>query len=123
MSSLAAGSDGRRPGAKTAVWIAWGAAAVTVGGAATTLVLQYLSRAAVPFDDASNALGLLPVVTLAGLAALIASRQPKNRIGWILLGAIGSFGVNNLVIQLAIRSQLAGPSYSARRWGVAPYTG
>lgn len=63
-----------------------------------------------------DAARVLPFVTLAGLGALIASRQRKHPIGWILLGAIGSFAVDNLAQQAAIRSQLSGTSYSG--WAI-----
>jgi hypothetical protein len=52
-------------------------------------------------------------LTSAGLGALIASRQPRNWTGWILLGASISLALNSLAINLAVQSQLAGPAFSS----------
>jgi hypothetical protein len=51
MGSLPAGQVGRRHvSAKSAAWVAWGAATVIFGCTAATVVLLYLNRVAVGID-------------------------------------------------------------------------
>ena len=102
---------------KAAARIAWAAASVIFGFTAAVFVLLYLNRAAIDnaaiLTDAGNA--LIPV-SIAGLGALIAARQPKNRIGWILLGIAGANALNLMAALVAIRFQLTGESSSG--WAI-----
>ena len=89
--------------AKATSQLAWGAAAVVlaISGAA-----QFLSG-----DPGAAVYNVIPVI-LAGLGVLIAIRQPRNAIGWILLGVAGAFAANTIAGAGASYSQPAsgGPS-------------
>jgi signal transduction histidine kinase len=95
---------------KTAARIAWGVVAVIVGLIVAELVLLYIDRAAIDAVTASHVGNILVSATLAGLGALIASRQPQNRVGWIILCIGGAIAVNSVATLVAIAIQLAGTS-------------
>jgi hypothetical protein len=72
------------------------AAALVLGGLALALLV-----AQVPLSDMAHSLNLsgaasaASVLTLAGVGLVVAWRQPRNLMGWILLGGAVFLGLNN----------------------------
>ena len=102
--------------ARTTTWLARGAAAVILAFTAAAILLAYLGRAAIAGGVVSAAGASTWPVVFAGLGAVIASRQPRNRIGWILLGVAGATAVNNLALTGALYAELGGTSSSG--WAI-----
>jgi signal transduction histidine kinase len=75
---------------RTTVWLARAWWLLTMGLLALTLVLGFLTSGEEPGDWFSIAI-LVPMIGFASVGALIASRHPRNPIGW-LFSAI-AFGV------------------------------
>src|SRR5690242_1464823 len=82
----------------TATWTAAGAA-ITLGIAAAFLLLQ-------PSDTPVFVLPLFGVMTVsyALVGALVATRQPQNPVGWLLLGAAVIMGASMFGSSYAIVS-------------------
>ena len=103
LSQWCRGADNLRVSAKATSQLAWGAAVVVL---ALSGAAQFLSG-----DPGGAVYNVIPVI-LAGLGVLIAIRQPRNAIGWILLGVATAFAANTLAGAGASYSQPAsgGPS-------------
>ncbi|MDP9293747.1 MAG: hypothetical protein M3O90_04855, partial [Actinomycetota bacterium] len=71
--------------------LAWAAYAVYVALVVATVVLVVVQDA--PTDE----LVVIPLSGFATVGALIAARQPRNAVGWILLGIGLAFGLNALI--------------------------
>src|SRR5438552_2500076 len=117
--------------ARVATRVAWSLWLATLGLVAGGLALTFLNGFS--HQDPFFAVVLPSLsVTYASVGALIASRQPENRIGWLLLFMAGSFAVGNLGDQYAVRGlvtapgSLPGPTLAAwaKSWvfvlGIAP---
>jgi hypothetical protein len=76
---------------RTASWLAWSLAALSVAMFVASIALYILiSSAPIPSDVGSSrtlidALTLVPALAFPVVGALIASRRPRNPIGWICL--------------------------------------
>ena len=92
-----------RISARGTTWLAGGAEAVVVAISGVALFLS---------GTLSTATYLVIPVILAGLGVLIASRQPRNPIGWILLAIGGAFAANNVAVASADYAQAIGASSS-----------
>jgi signal transduction histidine kinase len=90
--------------------LAWGIAFACFAMAAPSLVLLYLNRAAIDSFNSSNVFGLVAAVTFGVLGGVVASRRPKNPIGWLMLGIAVGNGVSALAWLIALRALLAGAS-------------
>jgi hypothetical protein len=73
---------------RTAARLAWGMAALCLTGTLTGLVLTALSGA-LEWQLTRFAAALTPLVAFPVVGALIASRQPRNPVGWQLLAVGG----------------------------------
>jgi signal transduction histidine kinase len=93
--------------------LAWGAAAVVYGLVAAEAMLLYLDRSVVNAVSITYANNLLVPLSLAALGALVASRQPRNPVGWIILGLGGALVVNSIAPLAATRVQMSGTSATA----------
>src|SRR3712207_5516899 len=72
---------------RAAAWLAWSMWALSLPFAAFSGVLGFLTASSHPrFDSGFLFLISLMVLTFPTVGALIASRRPKNPIGWILCG-------------------------------------
>jgi signal transduction histidine kinase len=78
--------------------------------AVAALVLLYLDRRAIDSFNSSNVFGLVTAVTFGALGGVVASRRPKNPIGWLMLGIAVCTGVSALTWLIALRAILAGAS-------------
>jgi hypothetical protein len=81
---------------RAAAWLAWALAGLSVAMFAANVVLYFLTRSVQPPSSWGTGglsiilLFLLPFLAFPLVGALIASRRPKNPIGWICL-AVGIF--------------------------------
>ena len=102
---------------RTASRLAWAIAFGCFAMAASALVLLYLDRAAIDSFNSSNVFGLVAAVTFGALGGVVASRQPKNPIGWLMLGIAVALGVSAFAWLIALRALLAGASpHGWPRW-------
>jgi hypothetical protein len=82
-----------RMGARAAAWLAWSLAGLSFAGFAATIVLYVAIRPVLPPStwgtggDSAVVIFVVPFMAFPLVGALIASRRPKNPIGWICLGA------------------------------------
>ena len=98
-------------------WLAWGAAALTAALAAATLAFAYVNDGTPhAADEGGEIVSLageiaysLNFVAFAALGALLASRRPRNPIGWILCVAPLSLGVSGAVTGWYVRAFYADP--------------
>jgi hypothetical protein len=83
-----------RIGHHTAVWLAWTLAGLSVAMFLTSVVLYVLAHSSQEPPSTGGALSVLllyvPFLAFPIVGALIASRHPKNPVGWICL-AVGLF--------------------------------
>jgi hypothetical protein len=66
-------------------WLPWALCAFALGAAAACVVLEVLDRARIHSLNATQPTGPVLGVSFSLLGALIVSRRPENRIGWIYL--------------------------------------
>src|SRR5215212_474135 len=99
------GEQGRGLGGTTSratAWLAWSLVALSVallvGGAA----LSRAASSAVPdlsfvgeTDDASVVVNLITLLPFSLVGAIVASRQPRNAIGWLFCGVGVTLGLNS----------------------------
>jgi hypothetical protein len=77
--------------ARSAAWLAWSLAVLCVAMFLASAALGVLARSAqspgnwITLSTASEMLGFVPFLAFPLVGALIASRRPKNPIGWICL--------------------------------------
>jgi hypothetical protein len=102
--------------ARTTIWLARGAGSVILALTAAALLLAYVGRATIPGGVLSAAGATTWPVVFAGLGVVIAARQPRNRIGWILLGIAGATAADNLALTGANYAELVGTSSSG--WAI-----
>jgi len=84
----------------TSVWLAWALFAVCVPLYVLTVLIAALYRS--PFGDS---LLVLSFLVTPGVGALVASRQPRNPIGWLLLATGLGFGVAGVTTEYATLSE------------------
>ena len=76
-------------------WLLWAISLAAIGAGVAFQVLNASTPTATPRGPAALGIGFpLLFVSFATVGALVASRQPKNPIGWIfcILGILGPFG-------------------------------
>jgi hypothetical protein len=87
---------------RAATWLAWSLAGLSVAMAAASVALYIATRSVEPPSswgtggNSAMLIILLPFLAFPMVGALIASRRPKNPIGWICL-AVGIFWMLMLV--------------------------
>src|SRR3712207_2398878 len=81
-------------GSRASAWLAWSLAGLCVAMFVASVVLYVLARSSQGAPSTSGTLSDLllyvPFLTFPIVGALIASRHPKNPVGWICL-AVGLF--------------------------------
>jgi signal transduction histidine kinase len=104
---------------RTAARLAW---AVAIGCwlmAGTSLVLYAMTRTILDSPDANGAgfANIIPAVTFGALGGLVASRQPRNPIGWLMLAIATGTGVTALAFYIAKRELVTGAAATGSvRW-------
>ena len=100
--------------------LAWAMTAVTVGlaaGTATLAILDHGTRLPAAEGGEVEALGELMfavmVVAFAALGVLLATRRPRNPIGWILVVSAFSLGVSGIARGWYVRGFYADPRIAA----------
>jgi hypothetical protein len=99
----------RRQGTR---WLAWGLSAVSVALAVGAVALAAANGES-PAELVANhhAIGIVTAIGLAVLGALIASRRPRNPIGWLMCLAalfLGVFSFTQQYAPLAVAESLPG---------------
>jgi signal transduction histidine kinase len=92
--------------------IAWGLAGASVALTAVALALAYLDRSAQPGRSSLTLAGvsqLLVAVGAAVIGALIASRHPGNRIGWLALAGGVTLLLSECCKDYGVRALIAAP--------------
>jgi signal transduction histidine kinase len=92
--------------------IAWGLAGASVALTAVALALAYLDRSAQPEKSLLTLAGvsqLLVAVGAAVIGALIASRHPGNRIGWLALAGGVTLLLSECCQSYGVRALIAAP--------------
>ena len=104
------GREGARTSPRTAAWLAWSLWGLSSALTALSLVLLVLNRSSpevLVFDYwVEYAWG---AVVFSTVGAVIASRRPENRIGWIFCTAGLVGGVHHSGAEYAIYASLAAP--------------
>ena len=88
-------------------WLPWALCWLALAAGAAGVVLEVLDRARLSFESAQPQ-GIVMSVSFSLLGALIVSRQPWNRIGWIYLGIGLLMPLQSLTSLYYQRSVLAG---------------
>jgi hypothetical protein len=95
---------------RTAAWMAWSVWALCVALVASAMLLEFFNPS-VPPRDGSVIDGYIGIALLAypTVGAIVASRRPKNLVGWILCGIGLLFGVGAFAEAYAYYTLAAGP--------------
>src|SRR5215212_9776052 len=100
-----------------ATWLAWSLVTLSVVLLASGIALDQMTRSTAPgrpyYDPVDAVFYLATVLTFSVVGAMIASRQPRNAIGWILCGIGLLVGINSLAGGYA-EYRLAGGSTPGR---------
>jgi len=90
-------------GSRAAAWLAWSLVALSVALLLGGVALDLATGSAVlglpsggETDDSSVVSDLVTLLTFSVVGAIIASRQPRNAIGWIFCGVGVTLGLNSL---------------------------
>jgi hypothetical protein len=98
-------------------WLAFGAAAASIAMIAASLVLSYVERVLVPAHlvtwDVSDVLDEVVNVATPVVGFVLASRRPRNPIGWMFLGAGLALGVGALANTYAMYALLVNTAWPA----------
>ena len=99
---------------RAARWLAWSLMVLSVVLFVGGIALALMTRSSAPgrpyYDSVDAVFTLTSVLTFSVVGALIASRQPRNAIGWIFCGIGLLVGINSLAGGYAVYS-LAGGSF------------
>ena len=100
-----AGEQSRGVGAtnsRVAAWLTWALVALSVALLVGGLVLSRAATSAVPdlsfsgeTEDASVVVNLITLLPFSVVGAIVASRQPRNTIGWLFCGVGVTVGLNS----------------------------
>src|SRR5215208_8147726 len=95
---------------RTSAWIAWSVWALCVALFASAELLDFFNSS-VPTRDGpiSNLYIAVPLLAYPTVGAIVASRRPKNLVGWILCGLGLLFGVEAFAEAYAYYALAAGP--------------
>src|SRR5215218_7918085 len=99
------GEQGRGLGGTTCratAWLAWSLVALSVTLLLGGTLLSRVASSAVPdlsfvgeTDDASVVANLITLLPFSVMGAIVASRQPRNAIGWLFCGVGVTVGLNS----------------------------
>ncbi len=85
---------------RAAPWLAWSLMVLSVVLVVGGIALALMTRSSTPqrsyYGPVDAVFFLATVLTFSGVGAIIASRQPRNAIGWIFCGVGLVMGINSL---------------------------
>src|SRR4028118_2352787 len=82
--------------------LAWSIWSLSVASAAFGLIFLYLNGSFAPFFDDSLGVDAVAAVAFPTVGAIIASRRPRNPIGWIFCLVGLSLGIATFSAQYAV---------------------
>jgi len=88
---------------RAAAWLAWSLVALSVALLLGGIALALVTRSTAPdlplgeTDDGSVVADLVTLLTFSVVGAIIASRHPRNAIGWLFCGVGVTIGLNSFV--------------------------
>ncbi len=89
--------------------LAWVLGAVWLAGWLITVAFLIANRSAIRTVDQTDPVDLILPIGFAVMGMLLASRQPRNPIGWIFLGIAIDGAVGGTIFQYVFRSSLIAP--------------
>jgi len=95
--------------ARIAVPLAWSVCALSVGSAVLSIVFLYLNGSFAPFFEDSLGVDAVAAVAFPTVGAIIASRRPRNPIGWIFCLVGLSLGIATFAAQYAVYALVTEP--------------
>ena len=96
--------------------IAWGICFLTLAVVASAIVLVVLNRDSIRSLYEANAIEIIVPITWAVLGALVASRQPRNVIGWLFLAIALANAVPGATTQYARYAVVTAPEAPLSAW-------
>jgi signal transduction histidine kinase len=84
--------------------LAWPLCALSLSVSAATAILVFLNRSAIHSVSAADPPAVVIPIGFAIIGALLASRRPRNTIGWTFLGIGGFVGIEGIAAQYVFRS-------------------
>src|SRR3712207_2830742 len=81
---------------RVAAWLAWALSAITAASVGCSVVLAFYNQA-----DFRSLSYLVGVLSSALVGAFVASRRPRNPVGWLLLGGVTMLALQELTLQYA----------------------
>lgn len=100
----------------TASVIAWGLCILTLLVVATTAALAYLNRESIRSIDEANVIEIVLPIGYTLLGALVASRQPRNVMGWLFLAIALANSIPGLTTQYSRFALVTDPGAPFTPW-------
>ncbi|HEX6139789.1 MAG TPA: adenylate/guanylate cyclase domain-containing protein [Candidatus Limnocylindria bacterium] len=96
--------------------LAWSICVLTLLVVATTITLVVLNRASIGSIDQANPIEIVLPAAYAILGGLVASRQPRNAVGWLFLAIALLNAVPGTTLQYARYSHITNPAAPFSPW-------
>ena len=96
--------------------LAWSICFLTLAIVASTIVLVVLNLGSIHSLYEANAIEIVVPISWAALGGLVASRQPRNAVGWIFLAIGLANAIPGLTIQYARYAVVTAPGVPFSQW-------